>query len=50
VGFVCFGLAGPSGVRVQSQIYRAQREDVRRRATQFMLTWLRDAIISESSA
>ena len=42
VGLVYVAIAGPKGVEVQENRYRAQRPDIRRRATQLALSWLRD--------
>jgi nicotinamide-nucleotide amidase len=42
VGLVYVAIAGPKGVEVQENRYRAQRADIRRRSTQFALSWLRD--------
>ncbi|MBI1757400.1 MAG: competence/damage-inducible protein A [Fimbriimonas ginsengisoli] len=45
VGLVFVGLAGPSGVTVHETRYRSGREDVRRRAVQWALTLLWDALL-----
>jgi nicotinamide-nucleotide amidase len=46
VGLVYVAVAGPKGVVVREQTYRATRADTRRRATQLAMTWLRDEALA----
>ena len=46
VGSVFIALCGPRGAEVRHQQVRAERADVRRRATQVALVWLRDELLA----
>jgi nicotinamide-nucleotide amidase len=45
VGLVYIALATAEGVEVREQTYRGLRAEIRRRATQTALTWLRDGLV-----